>query len=672
MENINITDFLNQLNKPKQIDAEGFAVSFLARARSEKISVSEFPKSYKNLLDNFAATVLDTDDRGIMLMGFPKAGKTFMMEQFAHNLDYYLPKSHLDSLHVFYVNDTNLMEIGNAKNLRTWVKALQEELKISEKNLCFVTESIEAAVFFITILAEAKVVLEVNFDTFMMIVHNNSRSASKMWGAWQIFDVNIPRFTKEDVVAMLEVTIARRLNKNSSFQVTAEHLTHFVEEVERHYPKVFVNFDEDSRYSIIPLGAWAFAVKHLFSALSFITDSKYFTEEGAPDLDKIADRVVHECDALFEMFLKNIRAEGDDEDSDEESVPQEILRLISGDGQRLMTVGERKQKQAVTPLVFKEVAGLEDRLSKTIMGQHSAVEQVAKSLIVPAAGLHDVQKPLKSFLFLGPTGVGKTQLALDLAKEVSDKPMHVIRIDMSEYQHEHEVAKLFGAPPGYVGFEKGGRLTSAVAEHPHSLVLLDEVEKAHPKIWDTFLQVFDSGHMTDSQGEVVDFTQTIVVMTSNLGVNELNKTAIGFGATSGIEAYENRKKQAALIVMSAVEKFFRPEFINRIDEIVMFNELSTDVITSIIKRELSLVSERAAVRGVKLKEVPDAVITTLLQKSDISKYGAREIQRVVFKNVSNPVASFMVLNPTVKNLSLTMENSEIAVHKTTPERRKNG
>lgn len=672
MDNVSVTDFLNNLHKPKQAEEDGIATYVVDRARSQKVDLALLPKAYRNLLNSLASSILDTDDRGLIVMGFPKAGKSFAIEQVAHNIEEYLPKSHLSDLKMLYINDTNLMELGNSKNLRNWVKTLTEELEVEEENLCFVTESVEAAVFFMTTLHHAKVVLEVNFDTLMMIFHNNSRSASKMWAAWQIFDVNIPRFTEADVVQVLQETIVKRLNAKAPHPITPAQIRKFVKQVAKVHPNAFVEVDDDKFYSIIPLGAWSVAMRHLTTALSFVTDEDYLDANGNPIFLKVMKRVVDECEDLFNLFLNSIRTVSSDEEEEDEGegIPQEIARMIF-DGQRVMTVGERGKKKEVTPLVFKEVMSLKDRLNKTIMGQDTAVEQVAKSLVVPAAGLHDSHRPLKSFLFLGPTGVGKTQLALDLANEVSDEPLHVIRIDMSEYQHEHEVAKLFGAPPGYVGFERGGRLTSAVAEHPHSIVLLDEVEKAHPKIWDTFLQVFDSGRMTDSQGNVIDFTQTIIVMTSNLGVDELNKTATGFGVGNDATAYENRQKNASLIVMKAVEKFFRPEFINRIDEIVTFKELNSDVITSIIEREVGLVRERATARGVKLGQTPASVISTLLQKSDISKYGAREIQRVVFKNVSNPVASFMVMNPTVKNLSLTSENDEISVSKTTPERRKN-
>ena len=667
MNNVTLNDFLGNFSKPQDKGSDDFTVFLQDKATSTKVPVEELSRTAKSFLDLLASNVLDADDRGTIVMGFPKAGKSYIIEQLAFNIDYYLPKSNLEALHFVYVNDTNLMELGNSQNLRSWVTTLKNRLNINEENLCFVTESVEAAVFFMTTLAKAKVVFEVNFDTFMMILHNNSRSASKMWSSWQIFDVNTPRFSKEEIIELLQQSIITRMNAASSYKLSDDELKSFVDKIEEFYPENFVEID-GKECSIISAGAWAYAVKNLINAGAFVEDEEFLNDEGELSFDKLIEKIALDCETLFNIFLKNItpRDSVDEDDSDEDTeseLPREILQLISGDGQRIMMVGEKVKQKEVTPLVFKDISTLDTRLRQSIMGQSKAVEQVSKSLIVPAAGLHDSRKPLKSFLFLGPTGVGKTQLALDLANEVSETPLKLVRIDMSEYQHEHEVAKLFGAPPGYVGFEKGGRLTSAVAEHPHSLVLLDEVEKAHPKIWDSFLQVFDSGHMTDSQGNVIDFTQTIIVMTSNLGVSELTKKSTGFGVTNdSLSAYETRQKDASRIVMNAVEKFFRPEFINRIDEIVMFNELSPEIITAIIRREIGLVKDRAQNRGVELHEPSDAVIATLLQKSDISKYGAREIQRVVSKNISNQVASFMILNPEVKTVDLDTADNEILVH----------
>ena len=232
------------------------------------------------------------------------------------------------------------------------------------------------------------------------------------------------------------------------------------------------------------------------------------------------------------------------------------------------------------------------RLGEKVFGQDEILEKVTNSLSIPVAGLNDKNKPLRSFLFLGTSGVGKTKLAQTLSEELYETKQEILRLDMSEFSEKHTSMKLFGAPPSYVGYEQGGVLTNFAKEHPYGIILLDEVEKAYPEVWDSFLQVFDAGRMTDGQGDTADFSNNIFIMTSNLGSNELNRKKSGFQTMSEEEMYRERQENAKNVIMRELEHFFRVEFINRIDDIVVFNELKPEFLRKIVKNEVNLVFSR--------------------------------------------------------------------------------
>ncbi len=268
---------------------------------------------------------------------------------------------------------------------------------------------------------------------------------------------------------------------------------------------------------------------------------------------------------------------------------------------------------------------MEDKLHERVVGQDEAVRLVADAIRRSRAGLSDPNRPYGSFLFLGPTGVGKTELCKALAGFLFDSEEHLIRIDMSEFMEKHSVARLIGAPPGYVGYEEGGYLTEAVRRKPYSVILLDEVEKAHPDVFNVLLQVLDDGRMTDGQGRTVDFKNTVVVMTSNLGSQHIQSLAG--------EPYETVKAA----VLEDVKNYFRPEFINRIDEVVVFHALGNAHIRSIARIQLRYLDERLARMDMRL-EVSDAALDELATAGFDPVYGARPLKRAIQANLENPLA----------------------------------
>ena len=272
---------------------------------------------------------------------------------------------------------------------------------------------------------------------------------------------------------------------------------------------------------------------------------------------------------------------------------------------------------------------MKDALEERVVGQDEAVKRVAETILRSRAGLSDPNRPYGSFLFLGPTGVGKTELTKALAQFLFDTEDALVRIDMSEFMEKHSVARLIGAPPGYVGYEEGGYLTEAVRRHPYSVILLDEVEKAHPDVFNVLLQVLDDGRMTDGQGRTVDFKNTVIVMTSNLGSSEIQEM-IG-------ESRESVKNA----VMTEVREHFRPEFINRIDEIVIFNSLGSEAIRRIAAIQLKSLQARVAAQDVTL-EVTDEAMAELAEVGFDPHYGARPLKRAIQDRIENRLAMVML------------------------------
>ncbi|MEU7057822.1 ATP-dependent Clp protease ATP-binding subunit [Streptomyces sp. NPDC046197] len=287
----------------------------------------------------------------------------------------------------------------------------------------------------------------------------------------------------------------------------------------------------------------------------------------------------------------------------------------------------------------ERLLGLEEHLHRRVVGQDEAVSVVAEAVLRSRAGLADPDRPIGSFLFLGPTGVGKTELARALAEALFGSEDRMVRLDMSEYQERHTVSRLIGAPPGYVGHEEAGQLTEVVRRHPYSLLLLDEMEKAHPDVFNILLQVLDDGRLTDSQGRTVDFTNTVIVMTSNLGSEAITRrgAGIGFGA-GGAEADEEARREQ---ILRPLREHFRPEFLNRIDEIVVFRQLTAEQLRQITDLLLERTRRLLHAQDVTV-EFTAAAVDWLAQRGFQPEYGARPLRRVIQREVDNELSHLLL------------------------------
>jgi ATP-dependent Clp protease ATP-binding subunit ClpB len=274
---------------------------------------------------------------------------------------------------------------------------------------------------------------------------------------------------------------------------------------------------------------------------------------------------------------------------------------------------------------MQKLLHMEDRLRMRVVGQDEAIKIVSDAVRRARAGIQDPNRPIGSFIFMGPTGVGKTELARALAEFLFDDEQAMIRIDMSEYQERHTVSRLIGAPPGYVGYEEGGQLTEAVRRRPYSVILFDEIEKAHPEVFNVLLQLLDDGRLTDGQGRTVDFKNTVVIMTSNIG-------------SQYIQDLRNDEEEMRRRVTEAMRQHFRPEFLNRIDDTVIFHPLDAEVLKRIVEIQVGLVQKRLSDRKIEI-ELTEAAKELLAEEGFDMVYGARPLKRVIQRDVLNPLAS---------------------------------
>jgi ATP-dependent Clp protease ATP-binding subunit ClpC len=277
---------------------------------------------------------------------------------------------------------------------------------------------------------------------------------------------------------------------------------------------------------------------------------------------------------------------------------------------------------------------MEDELHKMVVSQHEAICAIARAVRRSRAGLKNPNRPVGCFIFLGPTGVGKTLLARALARFMFGAEDALVQIDMSEYMEKHNVSRLVGAPPGYVGYEEGGQLTEKIRRRPYSVVLLDEIEKAHTDVFNMLLQIMEDGRLTDSFGRKVDFRNTILIMTSNIGADVIKSQAgLGFRRSNAEQTYENMKKQ----LMEETEKHFRPEFLNRLDDVIVFRALTKEDLSIIVNYEFALVRARAAEKNVELRLSPEAA-EYLIEKGYNPDFGARPLRRVIEHEIEDPLS----------------------------------
>ena len=367
--------------------------------------------------------------------------------------------------------------------------------------------------------------------------------------------------------------------------------------------------------------------------------NKFLLEQAENNYDlETAARIKHGVIPTLEQELENLKKQDNykllSDSVTEEDIAKVISKITNIPIQKL--VGGEREK----------LLHLKENMKKRVMGQNEAISKVSSAIIRARAGIKDPNRPIGSFIFLGPTGVGKTEVAKTLASELFDDERHIIRIDMSEYMEAYNVSRLIGAPPGYVGYDEGGQLTEKVRRNPYSIVLFDEIEKAHPDVFNILLQILDDGRITDSQGRTVDFKNTIIIMTSNLGS----------------EYILDNKENSNELVMNELKHTFKPEFINRIDEIIIFNPLTKKVVYSIVDKLLNELELRLKDKLIKI-DITDRAKDYIVDNAYDESFGARPIKRYIVSNIENLIAS-KIINDEIKynsTILIDVENDKFII-----------
>lgn len=544
--------------------------------------------------------------RSIIVYGESGSGKTFMLNQLAYHINEFNGSNVHRMVKFIGVDYVNRIMTGDG-SLTAF--GLQAAAAINETNtdrhLIIVVPDLHLFLLLIAKCRNTSFILEADDDMLSHAMTNHSSQVDKI----EAVQVNNKMKWKEflNEAHRANITLAGQYGVKPVSNVAMKA---FIEELIRQvyptHPESFRSIEEIE----IPIGYVLERIEYMYAWL--------MESEGKPINAKTARTIAREA------FNDSPIIDEDDFDDDDM-----IMSMLNDE---LHNKKDKKQKPAKT-LKYNDPLHLADRLKTTVINQDKAIDMVSKAILIDAAGMKPKDKPVASFLFLGPSGVGKTQLAKSLADTLFEKPVNLVRIDCSEFNDKHTAARLFGAPPGYVGYDNGGELTNAVREHPQSLVLLDEVEKAHPDIWNTFLQVFDDARLTDGQGETTDFSHCIFILTGNLGTKEAeNMKTAGFG--------ESTVNDEETVYMKAMRDFFRPEFINRLDGICVFNKLRREDYARIVRIKLHEISGIIKDNYGKTVDfnVSDAAMDGILIKARSMNLGAREIDHVLKSNIVLPMA----------------------------------
>lgn len=544
--------------------------------------------------------------RSIIVYGESGSGKTFMLNQLAYHINEFNGSNVHRTVKFIGADYVNRIMTGDG-SLTAF--GLQAAAAINETNtdrhLIIVVPDLHLFLLLISKCRNTSFILEADDDMLSHAMNNHSSQVDKI----EAVQVNNKMKWKEflNEANRANITLAGQYDVKPVSNVAVKA---FIEELIRQvyptHPESFRSIEEIE----IPIGYVLERIEYMYAWL--------MESDGKPINAKTARTIAREA------FNDSPIVDEDDFDDDDM-----IMSMLNDE---LHNKKDKKQKPVKT-LKYNDPLHLADRLKTTVVNQDKAIDMVSKAILIDAAGMKPKDKPVASFLFLGPSGVGKTQLAKSLADTLFEKPVNLVRIDCSEFNDKHTAARLFGAPPGYVGYDNGGELTNAVREHPQSVVLLDEVEKAHPDIWNTFLQVFDDARLTDGQGETTDFSHCVFILTGNLGTKEAeNMKTAGFG--------ESTVNDEETVYMKAMRDFFRPEFINRLDGICVFNKLRREDYARIVRIKLHEISGIIKDNyGKKVDfNVSDAAMDGILIKARSMNLGAREIDHVLKSNVVLPMA----------------------------------
>lgn len=462
---------------------------------------------------------------------------------------------------------------------------------IEDSSICVVTDSPTVAQAVSLLKSDAKIIIYGEKEHLVEFLNEGVSEDDN----WEVSDADIP-LEKNFIEDYLYHNTNKYINEKFKIDFTKEDIRIAINAVEEKVGKSAAYHDG---FSVLSPSIWIIITQKIAGNYVLAQNEDLYDDEGKPSLVKVADHF----------------ADG--------KIVSDIVKL--------------------NPISYKKSSDLYKILSDKIIGQDEALKQIVDSLKIATNGLTDDQKPLRSFLFAGPTGTGKTEAAKQIAENIADEKMSFLFINMSEYTEKHKVSSLFGAPPGYAGFDEngGGILTKFVKDNPRTVILLDEVEKAHEDIWMAFMSVLDEGKATSSSGDVVDFSKSIIVLTTNTGVESSAnaKKISGFQPSNFMDNAEKESKDA---FRKEMEKNFKPEFLNRLDGMIIFNNLDEKTGYLIAQKEINTLSERMKRNSdVHIEDFDHSILDIIIEKSQINKYGAREIKRETSKVISHALAEYL-------------------------------
>lgn len=614
------------------------------------LDFNTLPEHYKRNLEVAICSLLDPDSGKVILTGDDQSGKTFFGAQIIYSAEKFLKGYSLGNFFPLRITRSDYNEFAPfIESIGDYLQKVADEMEIEVGEICVFTDHTEVAGRIAESGTGARIVLEAPAPMFMALSKAQGAGMTSVWSGWDTFDLSNVYLRRRDLVEMVYAAQKDRLNDIYSVSLKKKHIVSVANALMGVCSAIRnESGDPKDPYVMVIPSYVAIVVRKFIQILS----SEDYDQMSNEEVNNAIERAFTHTSPTIDAAHRRAHYVY----TDEEGAPEGASDGISADFEssagfsndlvdedeifRSDNLGQPEPQSGATfKGKFRSINTFEKNLKKSIIGQDRAISKVVDSLAIPAAGMHSADKPLRTFLFLGPTGVGKTELSLKIAENLFTDKMNVIRLDMSEYATEGATTSLFGSTPGYIGYSKdGGMLTREVAKNPNSLIILDEIEKAKPSTWDAFLQVLDAARMTTGSGKVVDFSKCVIVMTSNLGTKEMTNRGIGFGELSG------QKSAAELdrIAKNALKGYFKVEFLNRIDEIVVFDKLTPESARKIVEKELVAVGKLIEPRGHSLAKASDDILDSILHSSDFDQFGAREIQRTISRKVSVPLAKLVL------------------------------
>lgn len=644
------------------------------RAYTQPVDFNSIPEDYREVLEAAICTLLDQDGGKVVLTGGSQSGKTFFGAQMLYSVERFLDNYGLGELFPLRITRSDYNEFApRIDSVGEYLERVADEMGLDISEICVFTDHTEVAGRIAEAGTGVKIILEAPHPMYEAMMKAQESGMTSVWSGWDVLDISTIFLRRRAVADMVQEVQHDRLLENHPFELKKKHIVALVNQLLEICDTMRAEEgNPNDPYLMVSPSHVAILTRRLIQLISVGGNKEDLPKDKIKDaIEKVFDQL-HPL--LQEIHRKAHAINGNDESSGGglqivASSAEEARDALESMGLELSEEDEEelfgsfiKERAEGKPSPgtnfrgkFRSIGTLEKSLKKNIIGQDRAIGKVVDALAIPAAGMQSPKKPLRTMLFLGPTGVGKTELSLQLAENLYTDPLNVIRLDMSEFSSEGATTSLFGSTPGYIGYsEDGGMLTREVAKNPHSLIILDEIEKAKPSTWDAFLQVLDAGRMTTGSGKVVDFSNCVIVMTSNLGTEEMSARGVGFG---DLGETTKTSEQLERIAKNALKKYFRIEFLNRIDEIVVFDQLASNSARKIVEKELKEVSKLIEPRGHSLARTSADILDSILESSDFDQFGAREIQRTVQRKVSVPLAR-LVLSAGKKPKKFKLQKSE--------------